>query len=214
MKPKLSYGSRGAFVSEVQAKLNLLLPFSVPPLVIDGVYGAKSVQRMKEFQRTRGLVADGIVGAKTWATLDGAAATAPRGAPPPPPPVPGPTSPHLRAVRVHGGAMLSCSCGLAPSILRIGEPGRAEACVRDSIACMNLGPFGMCQSLANPAVAAATSAAQGAFTPQPCVPIFTGPWSPGMPVQMVGTPPAPALGMNSLISCAWGGLVRIVTPGK
>jgi hypothetical protein len=79
---------------------------------------------------------------------------------------------------------------------------------------MNLGPFGMCQSLANPTVAAATSAAQGVFTPQPCVPIFTGPWSPGMPIQVVGTPPAPALDMNSLIGCAWGGVVRIMTPGK
>ena len=213
MKPKLAYGSRGTSVSEVQAKLNLLLPYAVPPLVIDGVYGSKSVQRMKEFQRSRGLVADGIVGAKTWAALDGAS-SAPGGARKPPPPAPGPKNPHLASLRVHSGAMLSCSSGLAPSSLRIAEPGRTDACVRDCIPHMNIGPFGMCQSLANPTVAAATSAAQGVFTPQPCVPILTGQWSPGTPIQMVGNPPAPALDMNSLIACAWGGLVRIVTPGK
>jgi len=43
---------------------------SLPPLRIDGGFGAKTRVRVMEFQRQNQLLADGIVGPKTWAILD------------------------------------------------------------------------------------------------------------------------------------------------
>lgn len=209
MKPKLEYGARGTFVSEAQGKLNLAMPNALPKIVVDGVYGTKSVQRMMAFQKSRGLVADGIVGAKTWAALDGGGTAKPGM-----PPVPAPKNPSVGSKRVHSGATLRCSSGFGTSSLKFFEPGRTDASVRDCKAHVNIPPFGMCHSLGNSQVAAATSAAMGALTPQPCVPILPGQWSPGTPIQMVGNPPAPALSMNSVIPCVWGGIVQIVTAGK
>ena len=46
---------------------------------------------------------------------------------------------------------------------------------------VNVPPFGMCQLISNPMVAAATAAALGVFTPMPCVPVPAGTWIPGNP---------------------------------
>ena len=60
------------------------------------------------------------------------------------------------------GAMLKCSFGVAPSSLvvlplnRVMSP-QPVANIMDSKPFMNIMPFGMCQSLANPMVAAATA---------------------------------------------------------
>ncbi|MCA9190557.1 MAG: peptidoglycan-binding protein [Planctomycetales bacterium] len=66
----LSIGSNGPDVSKLQSRLNTCLPFSMPPLNVDGIFGPKTLARVKEFQKANALVADGIVGPKTWAALD------------------------------------------------------------------------------------------------------------------------------------------------
>ena len=71
MKPKLQYFSHGPFVVELQTKLNVLMPGALPPLKVDGVYGDRTVARVKQFQKSRGLIPDGVVGAQTWAAVDG-----------------------------------------------------------------------------------------------------------------------------------------------
>jgi len=53
-------GSRGEVVKQIQKALNLLP---------DGIYGALTEERVKEFQREHGLKADGVVGPATLAKL-------------------------------------------------------------------------------------------------------------------------------------------------
>jgi hypothetical protein len=76
---------------------------------------------------------------------------------------------------------------------------------------LNIAPFGMCQSLANPQVAAATSAAMGTLTPQPCVPATAGPWSPGSSIVTLNG--VPALTADSKCMCTWAGTIEVVDPG-
>jgi hypothetical protein len=72
-------------------------------------------------------------------------------------------------------------------------------------------PFGVCKSLANPAVAAATAAAMGVLTPMPCVPV-TSPWVPSTPQILVGGPPI--INLGDITMCSFGGVITIVAPGQ
>ena len=80
------------------------------------------------------------------------------------------------AMQVCMGAMLKCSFGNAPSTLAVLPTNQVYASimpaanVMDYAPLVNIMPFGMCSSLANPTVAAATAAAMGALTPMPCLP--------------------------------------------
>ena len=56
----------------------------------------------------------------------------------------------------------------------------------DDIPMTNIMPFGMCQSLGESEVAAATTAALGVLTPMPCIPNTPAPWVPGAPTVMLG----------------------------
>ncbi len=79
----------------------------------------------------------------------------------------------------------------------------------------NIMPSGMCTSMANPAVAAATAAAMGVLTPMPCIPNIPNtpaPWVPGAATVLLGN--APALDNVSKLMCVWGGVIQIVTPGE
>ena len=123
------------------------------------------------------------------------------------------------AVQVSGTAQLTCSFGVAPSVLTVvpkGRPvqagGQVAATVQDFAPNVNIMPFGMCTTLSNPQVAAATSAAMGTLTPQPCIPVITGPWSPGSTTVQVNG--APALTSTSTCQCAWGGTITITNPGQ
>ena len=73
------------------------------------------------------------------------------------------------------GAMMQCSFGMTPAPLSVIDPTRPKlssslpvANIMDYVPMTNIPSFGMCQSMANPQVAAATSAALGVLTPQPC----------------------------------------------
>lgn len=75
----------------------------------------------------------------------------------------------------------------------------------------NIPTFGMCNTQANPAVAAATSAASGVHTPAPCLPNVVGPWMPGSAKTTVG--PYKALTKDSKCTCAYTGQITIDVEG-
>ncbi len=109
------------------------------------------------------------------------------------------------------GAALSCSFGSAPAVFstlpvpRVVIGGRPAGVMADTAPAVNIPPFGMCASPANPAVAAATAAAMGALTPMPCVPVPAGPWlNPSANVLIGGQP---AISNSSKLICAWGGQI-------
>lgn len=122
------------------------------------------------------------------------------------------------AQQVCNGAILKCSFGLAPSnlvVLPVNSTitsNQPAANIMDHIPMTNIIPFGMCTSPANPAVAAATAAALGVLTPQPCIPNTPAPWAPGVPTVLIGN--QPAVDNNCKLMCVWGGVIEIVMPGQ
>jgi hypothetical protein len=115
------------------------------------------------------------------------------------------------------GATMCCSFGMAPSSLVVLPANKVvgatpAANIMDNKPVVNIPPFGMCTSMANPTVAAATAAALGVLTPMPCVPATAAPWVPGVPTVMIGN--MPALDSNSKLLCNWGGVIQIVAPGQ
>jgi hypothetical protein len=119
---------------------------------------------------------------------------------------------------VCSNAVLQCSFGTTPSNMtvlpaaRVTTSNMPAATIMDNIAMGNIKPFGMCSSLANPQVAAATTAAQGVLTPQPCMPVIPGPWIVGSPTVLIGN--KPALNDTSTVMCAWAGVIKINMPGQ
>ncbi len=114
------------------------------------------------------------------------------------------------------GAMLQCSFGVAPSSLvvlptnKVMAEGPPAANIMDHKPLVNIMPFGMCSSPANPTVAAATAAALGVLTPMPCVPATSSPWVVGAPTVLIAN--MPALDNVSKCICNWGGVISIVNP--
>ncbi len=87
-----------------------------------------------------------------------------------------------------------------------------EATVQDYVPMMNIMPFGMCMSPSNPQVAAATAAAMGVLTPQPCIPATASPWTPGAVTVQINE--QVSLDNISMCSCMWGGVITITQPGQ
>jgi hypothetical protein len=119
--------------------------------------------------------------------------------------------------QVCAGAMLACSFGAAPGTLAVlpannVTTGAADATIMDSKPVLNIAPFGVCISLSNPTVAAATAAALGVLVPMPCMPVTPAPWAPGSPTVLIGG--MPALNNASKLMCAFGGVIQITMPGQ
>ena len=119
---------------------------------------------------------------------------------------------------VCNGATITCSFGTTPSQLTVLPQRRANgsnmplATIMDHVPMTNVMPFGMCTTPSNPQVAAATAAAAGVLTPQPCVPVTVSPWTPGSATVMVGN--QPALHSACQLMCTWGGVITITMPGQ
>lgn len=122
------------------------------------------------------------------------------------------------AICVCSTAMMICTMGVAPATLtvlpdkKVLVSNKPAATIMDNKPMVNIPPFGMCNSMANPAVAAATAAKLGVFTPAACVPNTVAPWTPGAPTVMIGN--FPALNNNSKLTCMWGGMIQFTMPGQ
>lgn len=64
--PMVRQGSRGVYVCILQDALNTVGSYSVG---VDGIFGLKTLNAVRAFQRANGLMADGIVGCTTWTVL-------------------------------------------------------------------------------------------------------------------------------------------------
>lgn len=124
----------------------------------------------------------------------------------------------MRRVYVCNGAQLTCSMGTASSVLvvlperEIMLDGQPQANIMDHKPMTNIQPFGLCISLANPVVAAATAAHLGVLTPMPCVPNTTSPWVKGEEKLLLKN--FPALCQDDTLSCAWAGTISITDCGQ
>ena len=116
------------------------------------------------------------------------------------------------------GASAVCSFGTAPGTINATSQadclveGKPAATIQDAQPA-NITPFGMCTSLLNPQVAAATAAAMGVLTPQPCMLVPAGTWTPMKPGVLLGG--QPCLTRDSTLMCSnGGGMISITVPGQ
>jgi hypothetical protein len=114
------------------------------------------------------------------------------------------------------GTAITCTMGNQPSMIKA-TPGpvvaTAPVCtIQDFKPQLNIVGFGMCKSPKNPAVQAATAAKQGAFTPAPCVPATTTPWTPGSLTSFING--LAVLTDASTCQCQWAGVIAVVTAGQ
>ncbi len=117
------------------------------------------------------------------------------------------------------GAKLKCSMGSAQSDLGVLHPldpvnlhGSNMANIMDNKPMVNIQPFGMCKSLANPTVAAATAANLGVLQQMPCIPNTMMPWMPGAMKVLVKN--QPALLNDCKLQCIWAGIIEITDEGQ
>lgn len=115
-------------------------------------------------------------------------------------------------------AVCKCSCGSSPSdlmVLPIHQmltEGKPAANIMDHTPEVNILPFGMCKSILNPVVAAATAKDLGVLTPMPCIPATSSPWIAGSPTVLLNG--MPTLSSTSILMCNWAGEITILAPGE
>ena len=118
---------------------------------------------------------------------------------------------------VINNASIMCTFGAAPATLMvlpvkmINNEGQPQATIMDYKPMVNILPFGMCMSIANPTVASATAAALGVLTPMPCIPNTVAPWVVGSPTVVLKK--EPALTNSSTCNCMWAGVISISYAG-
>ena len=88
-KPTLRKGDKNEYVKELQSDL-LMLGYNLGTYGpnkdgVDGSFGQKTEDAVKDFQKANGLAVDGVVGKNTWAALDAATAPQPEIEPAPEP---------------------------------------------------------------------------------------------------------------------------------
>ena len=119
--------------------------------------------------------------------------------------------------QVTQGAQLQCSFGMAPSMMTVTSNFRVTcqqqmaATIQDHVPMTNIQSFGMCTTLSNPAVAAAT-AAKLSYSPAPCIPATTTPWTPPAVKTTIGS--LPALLKTAQCTCMWGGMITVTNSGQ
>ena len=122
------------------------------------------------------------------------------------------------ALHVCSTAVLQCSFGTAPSSMQVLPDNEVitsnfpAATIMDNIPMVNIMPFAMCTSIANPQVATATAAAMGVLTPMPCIPVIPAPWTPGAPTVQIAN--IPSLDDTCTLMCAWAGVISVTAPGQ
>lgn len=67
--PTIRKGSKGSYVTLLQTTL-INKGYKLPKYGADGSFGNETLAAVKQFQKDRGLVVDGIVGPKTWSALE------------------------------------------------------------------------------------------------------------------------------------------------
>lgn len=121
-------------------------------------------------------------------------------------------------LQVVNAAKTVCTMSAKPSQLvvlptnRRTAGGQPAGNIGDHVPITNIAPFGPCVSPAFPPTAAATAAALGALTPQPCMPNTTTPWAPGSATVTIAN--RPALVQTDTCRCVWGGTISITDPGQ
>ncbi|MFT8242990.1 DUF4280 domain-containing protein [Roseomonas sp. BN140053] len=121
-------------------------------------------------------------------------------------------------LHVVDGATLKCSFGAAPSRLTVLPVNRMwienapAANILDHKPMVNIQPFGACSCPANPQVAAATAAALGVLTPQPCIPVTPTPWFIGSVNVTLVAPQI--LNDTAKCLCTWGGVITVADAGE
>jgi Domain of unknown function (DUF4280) len=110
------------------------------------------------------------------------------------------------------GAALQCSMGTTPATFS--ASGQAVGAPTGAGVISDIGPqsvpgFGLCTSMANPQVAAASTAG---LVPQPCIPVIAAPWTPGS--TSVTLDGQPALDDASQCLCTWAGTITVSSAGQ
>src|SRR5438046_1848460 len=114
--------------------------------------------------------------------------------------------------QVVNNAICRCSCGTAPAPLGVLPVHQTFGCkqpaanIMDHNPFVNIRPFGLCVSGANPVVAAAL------MVPQPCTPNTPAPWVPGAPTVLLNK--MPTLNNSSQLFCNYAGVITINYAGQ
>lgn len=115
-------------------------------------------------------------------------------------------------------AKLKCSFGDKESTFQVPMnhrafiAGKPQGNIMDFKPTINIQSFGLCSSLANPVVAAATAANHGRLKKMSCVPATVTPWMNGKVDCLVGG--EPAIMNNSTLICRWCGKIEVQEDGQ